>query len=153
MNLSVEHSNTIVSIRMKHDPGYTFTYANSIILEVDLFKSSHPYCYHFDKVLIVIHTENTGSKDFQLNIVVFHRLMKLRRPFQPTSLVVRTLFVMMWVGGMSIRAIARATGTSATTVNRWIKRWQQEGTINTRPRPGRPSSFQFFNLQKNRVAF
>ena len=35
---------------------------------------------------------------------------------------------------MSLRTIARHTGSSVTTVYRWIRRWQQEGHINTRPR-------------------
>ncbi|XP_071523914.1 LOW QUALITY PROTEIN: glutamate receptor ionotropic, delta-2-like [Panulirus ornatus] len=65
------------------------------------------------------------------------RPMEHRRPFQLTALAERVRFVWLWEGGMSTRAIARETGTSATTVNRWIKRWQKEGNVNSRSRPGR----------------
>lgn len=64
--------------------------------------------------------------------------MELRRLNQPTDFAERTHFVLMWMAGMSSRAIARETGKSVTTVCRWIRRWRQNGNVNTRPRCGRP---------------
>ncbi|XP_068234399.1 uncharacterized protein [Palaemon carinicauda] len=61
--------------------------------------------------------------------------------YPPNKLAVlcgRTKMVCMWVGGMSARAIAQETGTSVTTVYRWIRRWQKEGNVETKPRCGRP---------------
>ncbi|XP_066984733.1 uncharacterized protein [Macrobrachium rosenbergii] len=61
--------------------------------------------------------------------------------YPPNKLAVlcgRTKMVCMWVGGMSARAIAQETGTSVTTVYRWIRRWQKEGNVETKPRSGRP---------------
>lgn len=60
--------------------------------------------------------------------------MELRRRARPTSSWERARFVSMWISGMSLRAIARQTGSSVTTVYRWIQRWQNEGHINTRNR-------------------
>lgn len=50
----------------------------------------------------------------------------------------RASFVWMWVSGMSLRAIARRTGASVTTVYRWIRRWQREGHVFTRARGCKP---------------
>ncbi|KAK3893045.1 hypothetical protein Pcinc_003123 [Petrolisthes cinctipes] len=33
------------------------------------------------------------------------------------------------MAGLSLRAIAEKMGTSATTVRRWVRRWQREGNI------------------------
>lgn len=52
-----------------------------------------------------------------------------RYPSQPTSLIERSMFVSMWVGGKSAREIARETGVSPSTVCRWINRWKQEGNV------------------------
>ena len=60
--------------------------------------------------------------------------MEMRRKAQPTTPWERVKFVLLWRHGMSLRTIARHTGSSVTTVYRWIRRWQQEGHINTRPR-------------------
>lgn len=68
--------------------------------------------------------------------------MELRRRTKPTSIWERASFVIMWTGGMSLRAIARQTGSSVTTVYRWIRRWQNEGHINTRTRIYR--SFEYY---------
>lgn len=64
--------------------------------------------------------------------------MERQRPGRPTALEERARFVVMWVGGMSARAIAQATGASTTTVSKWIRRWKRDGNVSTRPRPGRP---------------
>lgn len=60
--------------------------------------------------------------------------------FRPTGLRERAEFVWLWVEGWSARAIAQHTGTSVTTVYRWIRRWQREGNVHDRPRSGRPRS-------------
>lgn len=59
-------------------------------------------------------------------------------PFRPTGLDERARFVWMWVEGLSVRMIAQQTGTSVTTVYRWIRRWQQEGHVENKTRSGRP---------------
>ncbi|KAG7162293.1 putative Glutamate receptor-like 74 [Homarus americanus] len=64
--------------------------------------------------------------------------MEWRRPVKPTAVEDRVKFVWMWVEGMSLRAIARETGASVTTVYRWVHRWQQEGNVNTKPRGHKP---------------
>ncbi|KAG7162339.1 putative Glutamate receptor-like 78, partial [Homarus americanus] len=53
-----------------------------------------------------------------------------------TELADRTRFVRMWMDGESARTIAEKSGTSVTTVYRWIRRWQQKGNVNTMPRRG-----------------
>lgn len=60
--------------------------------------------------------------------------MEMRQRLHLTSDWERARFVLMWAEGMSLRAIARHTGASVTTVYRWIRRWQYEGHVNTRPR-------------------
>lgn len=60
--------------------------------------------------------------------------MEWRRHARATGTQERATFVWMWLEGMSLRAIARHTGASVTTVYRWIRRWQREGHVNTRAR-------------------
>lgn len=64
--------------------------------------------------------------------------MERRYKFRPTTLSERTWIVWMWQCGLSARLIAQESGTSVTTVCRWIRRWTREGNVNTRPRLGRP---------------
>lgn len=40
--------------------------------------------------------------------------------------------VWLWVAGLAARDIAKETGTSLSTVYRWIRRWEKEGTLETR---------------------
>lgn len=49
--------------------------------------------------------------------------MRCRRTFKKTRMDDRTRFIWLWLCGMSLRAIAKCTGTSATTVRRWVRRW------------------------------
>ena len=56
----------------------------------------------------------------------------------PTQRHQRAGFVWLWAYGVPIRNIAVRSGTSITTVYRWIRRWQREGHVNSRPRSGRP---------------
>lgn len=51
----------------------------------------------------------------------------MQRRCKQTSVEERTRFVNMWVDGMSLRAIAHITGTSVSTVFRWIHRWLWQG--------------------------
>lgn len=55
-----------------------------------------------------------------------------------THLNKRCTIVQMWNKGMSARRIASEMKTSVTTVYRWVSRWCEEGSLMTRPRPGRP---------------
>ena len=59
------------------------------------------------------------------------------RSFRPTESHERAGFVWLWASGMPVRDIAVRSGTSVTTVYRWIRRWQREGHVNTRPRNSR----------------
>ncbi|XP_071540828.1 glutamate receptor 4-like [Panulirus ornatus] len=56
------------------------------------------------------------------------------RALKPTSADDRAQFVLMWVEGVSARDIAVETGASVSTVYRWIRRWQRDGSISTRRR-------------------
>lgn len=56
---------------------------------------------------------------------------------QQDTLVLRGRIVGMRETGMSIRNIAENLGISKSTVSLWLKRWEEEGNINNRPR-GRP---------------
>lgn len=64
--------------------------------------------------------------------------MECKRRLKPTTLAERVHFVWLWMDGVPSRTIAQQTGISVTTVCRWIKRWQEEGTVNTRSRRGKP---------------
>lgn len=52
--------------------------------------------------------------------------------------VQRGRMIGMWEAGMPIIQIATRMGTSARTVHRWIKRWESEMSLETKPRSGRP---------------
>lgn len=74
-------------------------------------------------------------------ILYFHTeatWMERLQKFKPTTLADRTRFVWLWRSGLSARNIAQESGTSVTTVCRWIRRWRREGNVATRPRSGRP---------------
>lgn len=49
-----------------------------------------------------------------------------------TGMAERVLMVWMWAHGASPRDISSRTKTSASTVYRWLRRWQEEGTLETR---------------------
>ncbi|KAG7177467.1 putative variant ionotropic glutamate receptor-like 21 [Homarus americanus] len=51
---------------------------------------------------------------------------------QRLYLKARIKIVWMWLGGMSVRDISDESGASVSTVYRWIRRWQKEGTVSTR---------------------
>ena len=43
-----------------------------------------------------------------------------------------------WERGVPTRDIAMSVGVSTRTVQRWISRWWEEGTLANKPRRGRP---------------
>lgn len=51
----------------------------------------------------------------------------------PAVLIERARIVCLWLGGASARSISQETGVSLSVVYRWIHRWQEEGTIKSRP--------------------
>lgn len=50
----------------------------------------------------------------------------------------RARIIGQWERGVPTRDIAVSVGVSTRTVQRWISRWQEEGTLANRPRRGRP---------------
>lgn len=44
----------------------------------------------------------------------------------------RVAIVHMWQNGIPVRNISSRTGASVTTVYRWVRRWQEEGTVQTK---------------------
>lgn len=69
--------------------------------------------------------------------VSLSQAMEGRQPNKTTNTTERARMVWMWMGGQSARDIAQETGASVSTVYRWIRRWEQEGNIHTRPRTGK----------------
>lgn len=51
----------------------------------------------------------------------------------PAVLAERTWIVWLWLEGASARSISQMTGASLSTVYRWVRRWQDEGSVATRP--------------------
>lgn len=58
-----------------------------------------------------------------------------RRGFRHTRTLrsERQIMIRMWLMGVSSRVISHATGISVSTVHRWVRRWREEGTVETRP--------------------
>lgn len=50
----------------------------------------------------------------------------------------RAQIVGMWRAGATVPNIALEMGRSTKTIRRWIRRWEEEGSVETRPRSGRP---------------
>ncbi|KAG7169277.1 putative Transposable element Tc1 transposase-like 55 [Homarus americanus] len=61
------------------------------------------------------------------------------RANRPEVIANRALIVGHYQGGTSISEISRLMGISKSTVRRWIRRFEGEGHVETRPRSGRPS--------------
>ena len=49
----------------------------------------------------------------------------------------RTRIIALWECNLPVAEIARRTGLHRSTIYKWITRWQQEGSLKTRPRSGR----------------
>lgn len=63
-----------------------------------------------------------------------HPKKKMCEPVSKGKSVIadRRRIVWLWLTGMAARDIATETGTSLSTVYRWIRRWEKEGTLATR---------------------
>ncbi|KAK3892676.1 hypothetical protein Pcinc_003469 [Petrolisthes cinctipes] len=59
--------------------------------------------------------------------------MERRMSNSPAILAERARIVWLWLGGASARSISQQTGASLSVVYRWIHRWQEEGSVRTRP--------------------
>ncbi|KAK3875538.1 hypothetical protein Pcinc_019587 [Petrolisthes cinctipes] len=44
----------------------------------------------------------------------------------------REVIIRMWLEGTSARDISIKTGISISTIHRWVRRWREEGTVDTR---------------------
>lgn len=60
------------------------------------------------------------------------------RANRPEVISARAAIVGMRDAGMPLKTIARARGITIKTVRMWIRRWDGEDTVSTRPRSGRP---------------
>lgn len=60
--------------------------------------------------------------------------MSFRQVSRPTRRSERVLIVRMWLDGFPARLIASHLGTSSTTVYKWIRRFKEEGSVETRLR-------------------
>lgn len=59
--------------------------------------------------------------------------MDRRRTNSQAVVAERSKIVLLWMGGTSAKLISKQTGASLSTVYRWIRRWQDEGSVKTRP--------------------
>lgn len=59
--------------------------------------------------------------------------MEMKNAHSRTIMADRFVMVWMWLNGASARRISIHTGASISTVYRWIRRWHDEGTLETRP--------------------
>ncbi|KAK4327479.1 hypothetical protein Pmani_002035 [Petrolisthes manimaculis] len=59
--------------------------------------------------------------------------MERRMSNNPAILAERARIVWLWLGGASAKSISQQTGASLSVVYRWIHRWQEEGSVRTRP--------------------
>lgn len=59
--------------------------------------------------------------------------MDRRRTNSQAVVAERSRIVLLWMGGTSAKLISKQTGSSLSTVYRWIRRWQEEGSVKTRP--------------------
>lgn len=67
--------------------------------------------------------------------------MQPRRVLRHTRKPTRIMIVRMWLSGVPAREIARKFGKSSTTVYKWIRRFRQEGSVDTwRRRTGTKST-------------
>lgn len=58
--------------------------------------------------------------------------MERQRSRNRTLIAERVRLVWMWLTGLSVQQISSETGASVTTVYRWLRRWQEEGTLQTK---------------------
>lgn len=60
---------------------------------------------------------------------LYYRGYRNRKTLKPERLHI----IEMWIKGSSARVISHATGISVSTVHRWVRRWREEGTVDTSP--------------------
>lgn len=60
--------------------------------------------------------------------------MAFQSSVKKTEMSDRLHFVYLWLSGLSLRFIANLTGASATTVRRWVRRWQRDGDLHAKTR-------------------
>lgn len=70
--------------------------------------------------------------------MTIHPGMAERRDNAVDVITKRGRIIGMWECGKSSREISEMAGVSVSTVNRWIRRWQEEDSVKTKPRSGRP---------------
>ncbi|KAK7083240.1 hypothetical protein SK128_001426 [Halocaridina rubra] len=75
------------------------------------------------------------------------------RSNRPQRLNSRAHMVWLWYKGLSVRDISHETGFSTTTIYRWIKRWQQEGHVYTKPRLRKKYDVTAFDVELPNVGF
>ena len=46
--------------------------------------------------------------------------------------------IALWECNLPVSVIARRTGFHRSTVHKWIRRWQETGSVRTKPSSGRP---------------
>lgn len=67
----------------------------------------------------------------------------------PTVVAERAKIVRLWLQGATARAISQETGASLSTVYRWVRRWQQEGTVRARAFHKKPRKNPWFKGREN----
>lgn len=74
-----------------------------------------------------------SSLKLKYNLTDSPQNMERRMSNNPAILAERARIVWLWLGGASARSISQQTGASLSVVYRWIHRWQEEGSVRTRP--------------------
>lgn len=64
--------------------------------------------------------------------------MATSRANSPSVISHRATIIGMRKTGLGVMEIAREMGIDRHSVSRWVKRWEEEGNVETRPRSGRP---------------
>ncbi|KAK3886989.1 hypothetical protein Pcinc_004224 [Petrolisthes cinctipes] len=67
-----------------------------------------------------------------------HRRRPEPRDNNPDIIMERGMVIGRYHAGQSYSQISREMGLSRNTVKAWVRRYEEEGHVRTRPRPGRP---------------
>ena len=67
----------------------------------------------------------------------------------PVVVAERAKIVRLWLQGATARDISQETGASLSTVYRWVRRWQQEGTVKARTFHKKPQKNTWFKGRGN----
>ena len=71
---------------------------------------------------------------------IFLDIMAEQRANSPEVITDRAKIIALWERNLPVSVTARQTGFHRSTVHKWIRRWQQEGSVRTKPRSGRPKA-------------